>query len=1332
MCKRFVPALVAITVLACAFAASASAETLQPWWHLNSSARPTNLHYEQTGTSPTVPGKDEVQELVIGPSSTVEVKVGGNEVEVFETGPKYQHKKAFPEPTAANVQTALEAVYGADNVTVTEKAGANPGEVTLIVTSVGADAEKPLASPAEEMEVEPYNGTASVKVTTPGAAPKPGHPEPDGHIIATVINVGDANTAGEATIVDTLPKGLKAVGVQGELEVGSAHGALGKCELKEEVAGEAQSVVCLTGSNPVLPYDLVEVRVAVVVQPGAVSGEENEISVSGGGAPPLAIKRPLTISSAPTPFGVEDYELSPEESGGGVDTQAGSHPFQTTFTITQTEDAQTRNAYNGKLEVNPAGLARDIYDNFPPGLIGNPKAVDKCTDAQFLAATNECPASSVVGVAIVTLHEPDVLGLLTFTVPVFNLEPGAGEPAHFGFLPLSRETPVYIDAAVRTGDDYGITARVSDIPQTIGLAQSYVTIWGVPGRAEHDNTRGYPCLAATDEQTRYPPCQALQQNQPQPFFELPTQCTGAPLQSSVEADSWEEPGDFISHAVDTTGMPGSFFASEHIVTAFARTMPTIDGCDRLPFEPSLEVKPDAPDASSASGLTVNVKVPQEESLNAGGLGEADIQNTTVALPAGVSINPAGGEGLEACSNGLIGYLPALSTPPEDLHFTPRVPGGVDAKLAGEEAPLEPGINFCSNASKIGTAKITTPVLPHALEGAVYLAPQEANPFGSLIAMYIVVEDPESGVLLKLPGQVTLCGGAGEVVDGQTCQGAGQIVTTFLNTPQAPAENIELHFFGGERAPLATPSRCGAYTTTTSIVPWSGNGAVHPSATFDISSGPNGGPCPGAQLPFHPSATGGATNLQAGAFSPLTVSFSRSDGEQDIKSVVAKLPEGLSGILTGVELCPEPQANDGTCSENSKIGEATVSVGVGGHPYTVSGGRFYLTGPYNGTSGCTVGTSGCAPFGLTFEVPAKAGPFDLAHTAKNHPACDCVLVRGKIEINPLTSALTITSNPAGSPDSIPTMLEGIPLEIQHINATTTRGNFQFNPTNCNKMELIGELALNEGGTSTISNPFQVTNCAALKFEPKFSVSTSGKTSKSKGASLTAKVTYPNVPQGTDADIAKVKVELPKQLPSRLTTLQKACTDKQFELNPANCPKESKIGYAVVHTPLIPVPLEGPAIFVSHGGEAFPSLTMVLQGYGITIDLVGTTFISKAGITSTTFKTVPDQPFSSFQLTLPEGKYSALAANGNLCTEASKLIMPTEFVSQAGGAPIKESTKIGVSGCAKVRTRAQKLAAALAVCRKQDKKNKGKREKCEAAAKKKYGAVKKKKKASKGHK
>ena len=400
-----------------------------------------------------------------------------------------------------------------------------------------------------------------------------------------------------------------------------------------------------------------------------------------------------------------------------------------------------------------------MYDNFPPGLIGNPKAVATCSGAQFLAKHNECPAGSVVGVAVVTLQEPDVLGMVAFSVA--GLQPRTGSSANrrtSASCRLSHETPVYIDASVRTGGDYGITARVTDIPQTISVVQSYVTIWGVPGRAEHDGTRGYPCLAATGAQAQYPGCQPLDDNNPAPFFELPTQCSGAPLQSSIEADSWEEPGNLIDHEVDLAGAPGSFLAGEpgvNIATTFARPLPQLDGCNHLSFEPSIEVKPDAADASSASGLTVNVKVNQEESLNANGLGEADIKDTTVALPAGVTINPAGGEGLQACSNALIGYLPALSTPPEDLRFTPRVPGGIDAKQAGEEGPLEPGINFCSNASKIGTAKITTPILPHALEGAVYLAPQESNPFGSLIAMYIVVEDPESGVLLKLPGEVKL-------------------------------------------------------------------------------------------------------------------------------------------------------------------------------------------------------------------------------------------------------------------------------------------------------------------------------------------------------------------------------------------------------------------------------------------------------------------------------------------------------------------------------------------------------------------------------------------------
>ena len=219
-----------------------------------------------------------------------------------------------------------------------------------------------------------------------------------------------------------------------------------------------------------------------------------------------------------------------------------------------------------------------------------------------------------------------------------------------------------------------------------------------------------------------------------------------------------------------------------------------------------------------------------------------------------------------------------------------------------------------------------------------------------------------------------------------------------------------------------------------------------------------------------------------------------------------------------------------------------------------------------------------------------------------------------------------------------------------------------------------------------------------------------------------------PQGSEANIKYLKVELPKQLPSRLTTLQKACTDAQFEANPAGCPAASVLGTAVANTPVLSKPLTGPAYFVSHGGAAFPDLEIVLQGEGVTVVVDGSTFISKQGITSTTFSTVPDAPISSFQVTLPEGPDSALAANGNLCT--SKLVMPTTIIGQ-NGKEIVQQTKIAVTGCPKVKKavvdRAQKLKAALKACKKD--KAKSKRSKCERQARKQYGPVKKSKAKSK---
>jgi hypothetical protein len=262
------------------------------------------------------------------------------------------------------------------------------------------------------------------------------------------------------------------------------------------------------------------------------------------------------------------------------------------------------------------------------------------------------------------------------------------------------------------------------------------------------------------------------------------------------------------------------------------------------------------------------------------------------------------------------------------------------------------------------------------------------------------------------------------------------------------------------------------------------------------------------------------------------------------------------------------------------------------------------------------------------------------------------------------------------EPIPHIIKGIVIHVRDIHVMITRPNFTLNPTSCEPMTITATIASNEDSSPvTVTNPFQAADCASLKFAPTFKVSTSGKTSKALGASLNVKLSYPPDSLGTQANIKSVKVELPKNLPSRLTTLQKACTAKAFETNPASCPQESVIGHAKAITPLLPVPLEGPAYFVSHGGEAFPNLILVLQGYGITIDLVGDTLI-KNGVTSSTFANVPDQPVGSFELTLPQGKYSALAANGNLCQQ--KLVMPTAFVAQ-NGATLNQETHIEVEGC-----------------------------------------------------
>jgi hypothetical protein len=463
------------------------------------------------------------------------------------------------------------------------------------------------------------------------------------------------------------------------------------------------------------------------------------------------------------------------------------------------------------------------------------------------------------------------------------------------------------------------------------------------------------------------------------------------------------------------------------------------------------------------------------------------------------------------------------------------------------------------------------------------------------------------------------------------------------------------------------------------------------------------------------------NNNASNYSPLYLRIARKDGEQELTRFSTTLPPGLTGNLTGIPFCSDgaietarhktgaQEINEPSCSAASEIGHTLVGAGVGG-VLAWAPGKVYLAGPYNGS-----------PLSVVSITSAKVGPFDLG----------TVVIRFGLHIDPNTAQVNIDS--AGS-DPIPHIIQGIVVNVREIHAYIDRDKFILNPTNCNPLSVqntISGAGANftnpaDDVSVTLNSPFQAADCSNLAFKPSFNVSTSGKTSKANGASLTVKLAYPNTPQGSQANIRSVKVDLPKQLPSRLTTLQKACTAAQFHINPAGCPAASVVGHARAITPILPVPLEGPAYFVSNGGEAFPNLIMVLQGYGLTIDLTGNTFINKAGVTSSTFPAIPDQPVTSFELILPEGPNSALAANGNLCT--SKLTTPNTFIGQ-NGAAFTQNTKVAVTGCpkAKTLTRAQKFKLALKACHKQH--NKAKRKACERQARKKYGPVKKAKKSKK---
>jgi hypothetical protein len=934
----------------------------------------------------------------------------------------------------------------------------------------------------------------------------------------------------------------------------------------------------------------------------------------------------VVISNSANP--AQPTEANPND----LDSQAGSHPFDMTTSF--------------RLNLDPEGgiagelFAKDISVNLPSGFAGSIVAVPQCRAADIEVGHTGCPTSSQVGVAETYVIKTGGFTFKPAALPVYNMVPSDGRTAELAFAALNVVQPIFVSA--RTDGDYGLVAQTTNITGALRFAGLRITLWGVPADPRHDAERflpshgvacfpvfticgrvyGHPGNAKGEPLSDSAPATA--------FLTNPTKCgPGSDYEAKFIGDGWSDPGAFEPF----DGRPLLSDPAWRVVST-SMYPAGVTGCNKLAFNPSLNVTPDTTEADSPSGYGVDLHVPQSIAPN--DLASPALDNAVATMPQGVAINPGAADGLQACT---------------DNGAEPPGSAGNEIGLGSDAQPT------CPHASQVGTVEVTTPLLPDVLHGEVYLSSEHS---GNTYAVFVVIRG--DGLLVKLKASV--------VANPVT----GQLTASFLNNPQFPFTDFILHFYGGPRAVFVNPSVCGPATTTIDLTPWSagpgGTGDATPSSSFDVSFDGLGGACPFPQ-PFVPSFTAGTSSIQAGGYSPFSATFSRNDGDQRIDHVQVKTPAGLLGTLANVPLCGEPQASEGTCSAASQIGHVTVGVGSGAAPlYLPIPGQpqqpVYLTGPYKG-----------APFGLTFVIPAIAGPYNLG----------TVVVRAAINVDPHTAVLTVTSDP------LPTIIDGVPIQVKTVNVLIDRPNFVFNPTNCGPLSIGGSVTSREGSTASFSSPFQVTGCGDLRFKPRFTVSTSGKTSKARGASLDARVRFPKGALGSQANIAKVKVNLPKQLPSRLTTLQKACPAATFEANAANCPAPSVIGVVKAVTPTLPDVLTGPVYFVSHGGAAFPDLVIVLQGDGVRVDLTAATFISKAGITSSTFRTIPDVPVSSFELYLPQGPYSALTANRNLC--ASKLVMPTVFTAQNGLA-MRQSTPIAVTGCPKA-TKAQKARRAQRAAR-----------------------------------
>ncbi len=1005
---------------------------------------------------------------------------------------------------------------------------------------------------------------------------KPGDESGIAHYQVFITNSGAKTTdQSEITIIDTLPAGLEVKEVSLSPPRRSAQNIGKGCET--DVVDEVSIVTCKVTDAlfpevepaKLFPGNALYLEIRVEIPPDAAGTLVNKVQVEGGGAATAVAEAENQVSEEDVPAGFTEFKAELAGPDGLPVGAAASHPYQytTSFAVNLVPSPP-----GSSFAFVPAeGDLKEIEVALPPGLAGNPTAINRCSRQQFntehpvfapkigdFVRLNDCPVGSAVGVAIVQQLEGS--GALSLQRPIYNLIPPPGMPAQLGFLILG--APVYINTKLRSEGDYGITAYLKEVTEAQRVTASRIMVWGTPWDESHDPVRA-ECLAMFEL------CPV--EGTPRPFLRLPSSCEN-PLLTTMTYTTWAQPPTGAS-------------------AAFEEPAPT--ECEAPPFDPEIEAKPTTNVADSPSGLHFNLHLPQKENEDPEGLGEADLRDATVTLPEGFLVNPSSANGREVCSLAQIGYQ-----------------GFKEGKPSFSAEPPN-----CPDAAKVGTVEVTAPAVDHPLPGAVYLATPHENPFNSLIAIYITVSDPQTGVVVKLAGEVE--------PDPVT----GQLSTTVKQSPQVPFEDFQLDFFEGARAPLRTPATCGTHTTTSSLKPWSAPASgpnATPSDSFQITQAPGGGSCPtspGAQ-PNGPSFEAGTEAPLAAAYSPFVLKLARADGSQELKGIDLTLPPGLTGKLAGLSYCPDgalagaasksgkAEQQSPSCPSSSEIGTVTVAAGAGPAPYHAQG-KAYLSGPYKG-----------APISMAVITPAVAGPFDLG----------TVVVRAAFQIDPETTRIRAVSDP------LPTILEGIPLDVRSINLRVDRDRFTLNPTSCEEKAFSGQALSVLNQAAPLSSRFQVGGCQELSFKPKLSLRLKGGTRRGDHPAFTATL---KMPEG-GANIAKAQVALPRSAFLDQAHIRTICTRVQFNANA--CPKGSVYGHAKAWTPLLDQPLEGP-VYLRSSDNLLPDLVADLNGQ-IHVVLHGKTDSIRGGIRNT-FEGVPDAPASKFTLSLKGGKRGLLVNSRNIC-------------------------------------------------------------------------------------